>query len=148
MAAAAQRSGQPSRTPRLPSRSFHGAPVANPAHRERGQATVEFALVVPFLVLFLLAFVQVALLARDDVLVVHAARAAAREAAVGSAGSRVRAAVTHVLPGAQVAIGAHGPVGDPVEVTVRYTAKTDVPLVGALFPDHTFTATATMRIEQ
>ena len=47
-----------------------------------GQATVEAALVLPFIVMLLLAVVQVGLLARDQVLVTHAAREAARAAAV------------------------------------------------------------------
>ncbi|MEY2448174.1 MAG: TadE-like protein [Acidimicrobiaceae bacterium] len=42
--------------------------------RERGQATVEAALVLPLVVLLLLAVVQVGLLVRAEVLVTHAAR--------------------------------------------------------------------------
>ena len=37
--------------------------------------------------------------------------------------------------------------GDRVTVTVRYTAPTDVPLVGVLIGDVTVTGTATMRSE-
>ena len=51
---------------------------------ERGQASVELALVLPVLVLFLLGLVQTALVARDQVLLQDAARAAAREASVGA----------------------------------------------------------------
>ena len=46
--------------------------------RERGQATVEFALVLPLIVFALLAILQVGLVARDQIAVVHAAREAAR----------------------------------------------------------------------
>ena len=49
---------------------------------DRGQASVELALVLPVLVLLLLALVQTALVARDEVLVQDAARAAVREASV------------------------------------------------------------------
>ena len=52
------------------------------ARSDRGQSTVELALVLPVLVLFLLALVQTALVARDEVLVQDAARAAVREASV------------------------------------------------------------------
>jgi len=55
---------------------------------ERGQASVELALVLPVLILFLLGLVQTALVARDQVLLQDAARAAAREASVGAAPSR------------------------------------------------------------
>ena len=44
------------------------------AGRDRGQSTVEVALLLPFVALLLLAVVQVGLVARDQVLVVHAAR--------------------------------------------------------------------------
>ena len=55
-------------------------PTARPG--ERGQATVEFALLLPVLVLALLAVLQVAFVVRDQVAVVHAAREAARAASV------------------------------------------------------------------
>ena len=50
--------------------------------REGGQATVEVALLLPLLATMLLAVVQVGLVVRDQVLVTHAAREAARAAAV------------------------------------------------------------------
>jgi Flp pilus assembly protein TadG len=121
--------------------------------RDEGQAAVELALVLPFVVLLLLTVVQVTLVARDQVLVVHAARAGAREGAV-VAPSAGAASVR------QVALDAGGlksertmtdmtRVGatDTVIVRVRYGAPTDVPIVGALFPDVPLEATVTMRSE-
>ena len=58
------------------------------SERHLGQATVEFVLMLPLLLLLTLAIVQVGLLVRTRVLVTHAAREAVREAAVG--GSRDR----------------------------------------------------------
>jgi hypothetical protein len=78
----------------------------------------------------------------------RAARAAVREASVDANDGRVRAAATHVLPGAHVSIGERGAVGESIDVTVRYKVKTDVPIVGALFPDRTLTASASMRVEE
>ena len=49
---------------------------------DEGQAAVELALVLPLVALLLLALVQVGLVVRDQILVIHAAREAAREAAV------------------------------------------------------------------
>jgi Flp pilus assembly protein TadG len=118
------------------------------AHPERGQATVELALVFPlFFALFVLVF-QIALVARDDVMVVHAARVAVREASVSADGARVRAAVTRALTGATVRVLGRGAVGDPVEVEVIYVSRTDLPIVGALLPDVTLHARATMRVER
>lgn len=118
---------------------------------EHGQSTVELALSLPLLVLLLLALLQTALVARDEVLVTHAARAAVREASVGSAAARVRGAATHVLPGAKVAVrreGAANEVGVPIEVSVVYVSHTDVPLVGPLYPDVTLHGRAVMRAER
>jgi len=113
-----------------------------------GQASVEFALVLPVLVMLLLALVQTALVARDAVLVQDAARAAAREASVGSSPSRVRDAARRALPGVTVDEQRTGGIGDPVVVVARYHDRTTVPLIGPLFPDVVLRARATMRAEQ
>jgi hypothetical protein len=115
---------------------------------ERGQASVELALVLPLLALFLLALVQTALVARDAVLVQDAARAAAREAAVDSGIGRVRDAARRTLAGVEVEVLRTGGIGEPVEVRASYHEHTDLPLVGPLFPDITLTARATMRAER
>ena len=59
----------------------------------RGSAAVEFALVLPILLLLALATVQVGLLVRDDLVLVGAARAGARQAAVSADDGSVRDAV-------------------------------------------------------
>jgi Flp pilus assembly protein TadG len=117
----------------------------------RGQATVELALVMPFVVLLLLAVVQVALVARDAVLVVHAAREAAREAAVNAANGAARTAAEAGSglsgPRLNVKVNRRDPPGGRVQVTVKYRAPTDVPLIGQLVPDMGLSAGATMRVE-
>ena len=95
---------------------------------ERGQASVELALVLPVLILFLLGLVQTALVARDQVLLQDAARRS--------------------LAGVTVDVQRQGGVGDPVVVVARYHDRTDVPFVGGLFPDVDLTARATMRAER
>ncbi|MFM7062760.1 MAG: TadE/TadG family type IV pilus assembly protein [Actinomycetes bacterium] len=99
---------------------------------ERGQATVELAFSLPVVLVALALVVQVALVARDRVAVVHAARAAARAAVVDpTAGAAARAARS---AGGALAHAAVRLDGDPspgsllgVTVTARPTA---VPLVG------------------
>jgi len=118
------------------------------AHSTAGQATVEFALVLPLLFLLLMAVFQFAMLARDEVLTVHAARAAAREASVGASGARVRGAARDVLPDARVTIERKGDIGEPIVVSVRHTARTNLPLIGALFPDPVLHARTVMRREK
>ena len=57
-------------------------PARRSACPESGQATVEFALVLPLVVVLILAVLQTALVVRDYVATVHAAREAARAASV------------------------------------------------------------------
>jgi Flp pilus assembly protein TadG len=116
--------------------------------RERGQATVELALVLPLIVFAFLAILQVGLVVRDQVAVVHASREAARAASVdpdpGAAGHAAR----RVLAGAEVLVGARPAVGQSITVDVTYHDRTTVPLVGALFPDLDLHARTVMRVER
>jgi hypothetical protein len=118
---------------------------------ERGQAAVELALCLPLLAALALLVVQVGLLARDQIVVTHAAREAAREAAVSPGRAAPRRAVlasTRLAPDRlEVDVHRRGRPGDRVRVTVRYRARTDVPLVGALVPDVGLSASAAMRVE-
>jgi len=118
------------------------------ARAEAGQATVELALLLPVLVLALVAVVQVAVVVRDQVAVVEAAREGARAASVDPAGGAAERAAHRVLAGAQVDVGPRPAVGRPITVTVTYRAVTDLPLVGALFPDPELRASAVMRVER
>jgi Flp pilus assembly protein TadG len=118
---------------------------------DRGQATVEVALILPVLATLLLAVVQVGLVVRDQILVTHAAREAARSAAVDPSPGAARAAAVDGsgLPAArlQVAVSDRdGPAGR-VRVAVAYRTPTDVPLVGRLVGELTLRAEATMRVE-
>ena len=117
-----------------------------------GQAAVELALVLPLVALVLLAVVQVGLVVRDQVLVVHAAREAAREAAVEPApdASRRAALAGSGLEADRVSVDVTGRrgAGSRVRVEVRYRAPTRVPLVGAAVGDVDLEATATMRVER
>ena len=115
---------------------------------DRGQATVELALVLPVLLLLLLALIQTALVARDEVLVQDAARAAVREASVGADDSRIRDAARRSLGDVEVTVHRSRGIGEPVSVEIRYVDHTKLPLVGPLYPDVVLHATATMRAER
>ena len=109
------------------------------ARGERGSAVVEFALVLPILLMVTLAVVQVGLVARDQLMVVQASRAGAREAAVSLDAPAVRSAVVHAAVGLDpdaldVEVSRAGTLGEPVTVTVRYVESIRVPLVAWLFP--------------
>lgn len=121
--------------------------------RDEGQATVELALVLPLLVTLSLGVLQVTLLARDQILLVHAAREAARQAAVDPRPPAVRAAAARAAKGLKpealtVEVSTSGGMPSAVTVRVSYRARTDVVLVGPFVPDVEMGANATMRVER
>jgi hypothetical protein len=97
--------------------------------------------------LLLLAVVQVGLVVRDQVLVVHAAREAARAAAVDprAAPARTAALTGSGLEARRLTLALR--TGDHVEVVITYRAPTALPLVCPLLPDLTLRAKAAMRAE-
>jgi Flp pilus assembly protein TadG len=113
---------------------------------------VELALLLPVVLVLLLAVLQVGLLARDVVLVTHAAREAARAAATDPDPGVARAAAlaSSGLDPARLTVTTVV-TGDEalrrVRVEVAYRAATAVPLVGSLVADRTIRTSATMRVE-
>ena len=118
-----------------------------------GSASVEFALVLPLMLVVGLALLQVALFAKDQLILQEAARAGARQAAVSHDDGSVRDAVTEAaatLDRARIraAIDRAPPSDGPVTVTVTYDAPISVPVVRWLFPSQVrLSARSTMRQE-
>jgi len=125
---------------------------ADRAH-ERGSAAVEFALLLPILLLLLLALVQVGVIARDSLVLTQASRAGAREAAVQASSDAVEEAVRAAAVGldpARIDVDAtwSGARGAPVTVEVTYDAPVASLLAGWLLPESvSLRASATMRQE-
>lgn len=119
---------------------------------ETGQSTVELALCLPLVAIVLAVVVQVGVVARDHVRVWHAAREAARVAAVDADEAAVIEAAESVgLESITVSIDPariDRRQGEPVTVRVEYPPSIRVPVVGRLFEDLTLDAEASMRIEQ
>ncbi len=113
---------------------------------------MELALVLPLVAVVLLAVVQVGLLVRDQILDVHAAREAVREAAVDPAADAPRRAAlaSSTLAESRLTVTAsgRGAVGSRVRVEVAYRPPTAVPLFGAALGDLTLRGSATMRVER
>jgi len=130
-----------------------GTPAATRCGRgvDRGQATVEVALLVPLMAVLVLVVVQVGVLVHDQLLVMAAAREAVRAGAVSGAEADTRAAAGStggLDPGRLEVAVSRGPgEGGTVRVVLRYVSRTDVPVAGALLPDVTVSATASMRSE-
>jgi TadE-like protein len=121
---------------------------SNRLHRQRGQSTVEFALLTPLLVFAVMALLQVALIVRSQLAVEHAAREAVRVASVDPDVGNARAAGHRVLPTARIDVGGRPEVGDPISFDVSLHLVTDLPLIGPLFPDPDLHAHAVMRVER
>ncbi|MFP5578752.1 MAG: TadE/TadG family type IV pilus assembly protein [Acidimicrobiia bacterium] len=120
-------------------RPGHGA-------RHRGQATVELALGLPIVCIGVLLVLQLALVGRDAVLVTHAAREAARSAAVEATGPAARAgalASTTALDPHRLDVRLRRSAGR-VTAEVRYRSITGLPMVGALIPDPELRSEVTM----
>jgi hypothetical protein len=125
--------------------------MADVPRDQRGQATVELALSLPLLALIIGVLVEFGMLVADQARLWHAAREAARIAAVDAdEDHQLHAAnegglgplemVTEPVPSLRMQ-------GEPVEVSLRYSPDGSVPLIGALFERITLSSSATMRIE-
>ena len=115
---------------------------------ETGRATVEFALVLPFLFLFLLSVVQVGSIANDQLALGHAARSAARAISLGdvtdqSANQIATNAVENTVTLNNVRIDIE--LGDKfAQVALSYTRTINIPIIGRLMNEVTLHSSATM----
>ena len=109
---------------------------------DRGTATVELAIALPAVVAVLVAVLAVGVAAAAHLSCADGARAAAREAALGSADAEVVAVAQHVAgPGATVAINR-----DAVWVRVE-VRRSAVPWFDGAGGPFTATGAATARVE-
>ena len=107
--------------------------------RQRGQATVEVALVMPVLVALGVALVWLALIAAHQVAVVDATRAAVRVASAGGDEAAVRAAAVDAAPGLDPALldVSMTRTAGRVDVRLRYHQPPPVHVIAALVPSVT-----------
>jgi Flp pilus assembly protein TadG len=122
------------------------------ARGDEGQSSVELALSLPFVLGLLLALVQAGLFVRDQVMVDHAAREAARVAAVSGDVGRIRTAAagaSDALDAARlsVQVGGRGPPGSTVRVDVGYDDPIRVPVLGVVRSSVRLSASASIVVE-
>jgi hypothetical protein len=119
---------------------------------ERGQATVEFALCLPFVAIVLAALFEIGMVLSDQVRLWHAAREAARVAVVDADPAAARRAAEDVgLDDVDVEVvpdRVGRRQGEPLTVSLTYRPPGRMPLIGELFEHLDLRARATMRIEQ
>lgn len=121
---------------------------------EDGASAVEFAIVLPILVLLVFGIIEFGLAYNHYVSITHAAREGVRQASVGKSDDVVRdkarmsAGMLAGDPNLQI-IGPTYPEGDfqgkPVILIVQYPEQVAIPLFGTY--DLTLSSTATMRVE-
>lgn len=130
--------------------SQHGVSRRHPTRRRgrsaAGQASVEFALVLPVVVVMGLGVVVIGLAVRNELAVELAAREGARAAAVSAAPAAAATAAATRAVQLPIRVSAVDD-GATITVTVRYTDPVDVALVGALIGPITHSATVTMAVE-
>ncbi len=105
---------------------------------EIAQATVEFALVLPLVVMVFLLGVDAVLLARDELLVAHCAREGARRASLtGDPGETTAVVHARGAPGsALVTLSTSGSAESAmVSVTVRWNVRDRLLVLGHLGQD-------------
>ncbi|MEO5974296.1 MAG: TadE family protein [Ilumatobacteraceae bacterium] len=111
---------------------------------DRGQATVELAIVLPFIVLLAAALIQCGLIVVDQLAVWTAARSAARAAAISSdpllAAQRAANDAVGIRP-LHVTISS---TDDVVSAHVMYIDHTNLPIIGLFFPEISLQATVAM----
>lgn len=123
------------------------AAVLGRLHQERGSSTVEFALVVPLLIVLVFGILQFGIAFGNQLAITHAAREGARLAAVGAFDEdSVRGRAYPVEPTAVTITYPNGNThGEPVEVTVDYDLTINIPFFGTR--DIPLSSSAKMRLE-
>ena len=117
---------------------------------QRGSAVVEFALVVPLILLLVVGIAEVAVVARAEIQLVMAAREGARQSAASPDTSRAVAAVRGALGDAgaraRVSVSRPAAIGEPTTVQVALRHRVAAPFLGG-FPVE-LSARAVMRTER
>jgi len=115
---------------------------------ETGQATVEFALTLPFMIIFSLCVVQIGSVANDQLALNHAARVAAREISLADVDDSLAQQVAIESIRREIDLEDLEVITQlsPKMVTVdlKFRRRVEVPLIGVVAPAIELNATATM----
>lgn len=130
--------------------------ISNGGAYERGSVTVEFALILPFVMIAMLAVLQAGVTGAAHIMVSQAAREGARQATTADNDAEItraaRAAAT-VIPAERLTISWSAPAGWVSGSPVTVTAAADVPcifpaLAGVWPGAYSARAVSTMRLER
>ena len=128
------------------------AAAGGPSRRRgpQGQAAVELALLLPLLMLMALFLAQMALTARDQIMVTHSAREAARAVAVSDdlSGARPAALAASRLDPERLRVRVEESPDGNVSITLDYRSAVRFAPLGAVLDDLTLSGRAVMRLER
>ncbi len=114
---------------------------------DRGASTVEFALIVPVLIMLIFAIFQFGMAFGDHLVITHAAREGARLAAVGKFNEQEVRERAYPVDVTSIVVDypSSETHGEPVEVRVEYNYQLSIPFFGTrLIP---LASKAQMRME-
>ncbi|WP_164745695.1 TadE/TadG family type IV pilus assembly protein [Neobacillus mesonae] len=118
---------------------------------EKGQSLVEFALIVPLLVLLLIGIVDFSRIFHAYLTIDHSGREAARAASIGKDEVTIKSIA--VNQGASIGLTASqvnvntGSSGSNATITITYQVTFLTPLIGKIVNPLTLKDTTTMRVE-
>ena len=109
-------------------------------------------MILPLVALVVLFIIQVGLIARDQLLLSHAAREAARAASVSDSDRSGAARAAAKRAGSLTSERLSGVIESTdgarsVRVVLSYRSSTDLPIIGALIPEVELSSTVVMRTE-
>jgi Flp pilus assembly protein TadG len=119
---------------------------------EKGQSLVEFALVLPLLVLLLFGIIDFARVFHVYLTMDHAGREAARAASIGNDAAEIKNtavndAASIGLTADRVVINGSLNSGTDVKITITYPINFLTPVIGDIVGSFNLTDTTTMRVE-
>jgi len=119
---------------------------------EKGASAVEFALILPILIMLVFGIFQFGIAYNNYITITHAAREGARLAAVDLNNPLLKQIIierAYPIPITEADITISTPegtdIGDPVEVEITYNITVEIPLVGSW--SIPLTSKAVMRLE-
>lgn len=123
---------------------------------QKGQALVEFAIILPLLLLLIMGIIQFGMIINAYLSIQNAAREGARAGILGSSDTEIESIMINTLP----ALNADSLIvnitpseadrssGDPLTVNVRYNYPIIIPIIDSLFSNTVvLNAETSMRIE-
>lgn len=123
---------------------------------EKGQALVEFAIVLPVLLMLVMGIVQFGMMQNSYLAIENASREGARAGIVGSTDAEIESLIIASSPSLDPAYltvyltpsEANRRSGDTLTVTVTYNYKFTIPIISSIFNDgKMLTGQTSMRIE-